>query len=84
MKEDNECYSETKESLKKTVQVLRDTVSQMYYIAVLVYLNVTVKKYSKVHFCEMKKKYLLTKQKLTVHVSTNTIWLNMFGKCSSL
>lgn len=55
MKEDNEYYSETKESLKKTVQVLRDTVSKMYYIAVLVYLNVTVEKILKYTCVRWKK-----------------------------
>lgn len=42
MKEDNEHYSATKESLKKTIKELRETVSHIYYIPVFVYLKLIV------------------------------------------
>lgn len=42
MKEDNEHYSATKESLKTTIKELRETVSHIYYIPVFVYLKLIV------------------------------------------
>lgn len=63
MKEDNEHYSATKESLKKTIKELRETVSHIYYIPVFVYLKLIVsneekmQKWTKFHYVRWKKNH---------------------------